>query len=252
MKTLEKHVIIYDCDCPMCKVYTSAFVKTGMLDENGRMPYSMINDQVKSYLDMDRSRNEIALVDTENGTVSYGIDSMFKVIAHRFKILKPLFAWKPFHWFMKKFYSFISYNRKVIIPAAEKPGTIECKPDFNLKYRMLYILLANLFSFTLVNHYYDAAFPFAQNEVWILGGVMAIQTAILVRIALKYNTHKVWDYLGNLTTLGLAGTLLLIILNALMGLTGLITSQFLPIVLGAVALLAMIEWVRRIRLLKFL
>jgi predicted DCC family thiol-disulfide oxidoreductase YuxK len=252
MKTLEKHVIIYDCDCPMCKVYTSAFVKTGMLDENGRMPYNMLSDQVKSYIDLDRSRNEIALVDTEKGTVSYGIDSMFKVIAHRFHILKPLFDWKPFHWFMKKFYSFISYNRKVIIPAAEKPGTMECAPDFNLKYRVLYILLANVFSLVLLNHYYTIAFPLAQNKTFIIGLALTVHAVIVGRLALKDKMIKVWDYLGNVTTVFLAATLLLIITNALIKLIGLTTSQFLPILLAAIAVLATIEWVRRIRLLKFL
>ncbi len=35
MKTLHNHVIFYDADCPMCNLYTNAFVKTGMLDSNG-------------------------------------------------------------------------------------------------------------------------------------------------------------------------------------------------------------------------
>jgi predicted DCC family thiol-disulfide oxidoreductase YuxK len=30
MKTLKDHVILYDAECPMCKVYTHAFTTTGM------------------------------------------------------------------------------------------------------------------------------------------------------------------------------------------------------------------------------
>jgi hypothetical protein len=33
----------------------------------------------RSYIDMDRAKNEIALVDTQNKTVIYGIDGLFKV-----------------------------------------------------------------------------------------------------------------------------------------------------------------------------
>jgi len=39
MKTLKNHMILFDAECPMCRVYTHAFVKTGMLDHNGRSSY---------------------------------------------------------------------------------------------------------------------------------------------------------------------------------------------------------------------
>lgn len=39
MKTLKNHLILFDAECPMCRVYTQVFVKTGMLDENGRAAY---------------------------------------------------------------------------------------------------------------------------------------------------------------------------------------------------------------------
>ncbi len=32
MKTLENQTLLYDEDCPLCQAYTSAFVKTGILD----------------------------------------------------------------------------------------------------------------------------------------------------------------------------------------------------------------------------
>jgi predicted DCC family thiol-disulfide oxidoreductase YuxK len=36
MKTLENHTLFYDKDCPMCNIYTARFIKTKMLDANGR------------------------------------------------------------------------------------------------------------------------------------------------------------------------------------------------------------------------
>jgi predicted DCC family thiol-disulfide oxidoreductase YuxK len=32
MKTLHNHIILYDAECPMCNLYTSAFVRNGLLD----------------------------------------------------------------------------------------------------------------------------------------------------------------------------------------------------------------------------
>jgi len=42
MKTLENQTLLYDEDCPLCQAYTSAFVKTGILDENGKKPFTKI------------------------------------------------------------------------------------------------------------------------------------------------------------------------------------------------------------------
>jgi hypothetical protein len=61
----------------MCTFYTAAFIKTKMLDDNGEnLCYP---NGCRSYIDMDRAKNEIALVDTQNKTVIYGIDGLFKV-----------------------------------------------------------------------------------------------------------------------------------------------------------------------------
>src|SRR5258708_4527194 len=90
MKKLANHTLIYDSECPMCDLYTKGFVKAGMLDGNGRVEYGCA--RVPASFDNQRARDEIALVDYENGTVTYGIDSLFKVIGHSFPLLKPLFA----------------------------------------------------------------------------------------------------------------------------------------------------------------
>ena len=44
MKTLKKHVIIYDDECPLCDLYTGGFVKSVMLDERGRTPFRCMGD----------------------------------------------------------------------------------------------------------------------------------------------------------------------------------------------------------------
>lgn len=80
MKTLTNHVILYDANCPMCNIYTTAFIKTKMLDKDGRNAYQEIPTNICPYVDMKRAVNEIALVNTETGQVTYGITSLFKII----------------------------------------------------------------------------------------------------------------------------------------------------------------------------
>src|ERR1700759_1782821 len=133
MKTLQNHVILYDAECPMCKVYTHAFTTTGMLDSQGRAPYQDMPEFACPIVDRQRAVNEIALVDKTTGEVRYGIDSLFAVIGNSCPILNPLFKNKPFSWIMRKLYAFISYNRKVIIPAP-KGHNHAIQPTFKLHY----------------------------------------------------------------------------------------------------------------------
>lgn len=82
MRTLRNHIILYDEECPMCKAYTRGFVKAGMLGDEGRQSYQQVPAAFCPLIDKQRAADEIALVNTETGTVSYGIDSLFTVIGH--------------------------------------------------------------------------------------------------------------------------------------------------------------------------
>ena len=145
MKTLKNQTLLYDKDCPICNVYTSGFIKAKLLDSNGRKAYCNLSNDEDYFVDLKRATNEIALIDTENKTVIYGIDSLLKVIGHSMPWVEQIGNLKPVKFGLKKLYSFISYNRKVIIPSKEdKNQTLQCVPDFNYKYRYIYILFATL------------------------------------------------------------------------------------------------------------
>ncbi len=202
--TLQNHTLVYDKDCPMCCVYTKIFMKTGILDENGRTPFGAEQFSLKDW-DYNRAQNEIALINRSDQTVTYGIDSMFKVVGHRFKWLNPLFRWKPFYWFMKKLYSFISYNRKVIAPPPKNPAEVTCTPDVNLKYRWLYIIFAivmaaGLCAGALLN------IPGYEFIPAFLTLSIIITLRFTVQMGLTYLTDRkapLLDYLGNLATVNL-------------------------------------------------
>ena len=71
MKTLTNHTLLYDENCPMCTLYTSGFIKVKMLDKNGRKPFVTISEEEQNYIDLDKAKNEIALVDTKNKKALY-------------------------------------------------------------------------------------------------------------------------------------------------------------------------------------
>lgn len=51
MKTLENQTLLYDKDCPLCQAYTTGFIKAGMLDKNGKKPFSNLTNEEQNFID---------------------------------------------------------------------------------------------------------------------------------------------------------------------------------------------------------
>jgi predicted DCC family thiol-disulfide oxidoreductase YuxK len=248
MKTLKNHVVLFDNECPMCYAYTKAFVKTGMLAQDGREAYQEMPPNICPFVDRQRAANEIALVNTETGEVFYGIQSLFKIIAHAMPIFKPLFLFGPFVYFMRKFYAFISYNRKVMVPAAVKENTLQ--PTFNLRYRVAYLLFTWAITAYILTDYAHLLTNFIPlggkyREYLICGGQLFFQGIIIS----FYKKEKRWDYLGNMMTISFAGSLLLLPIVILAKYIN-FEPLFFPLSFLMVAGLMFLEHIRRSKLLK--
>ena len=247
MKTLSNHTILFDAECPMCKFYTKAFVATGMLDSDGRASYQQMPGSVCSFVDLQRAVNEIALVNNSTGEVSYGVQSLFKIIGLSFPIFKPLFAFGPFVWLMSKVYAFISYNRRVIIPACNTGFSVQ--PAFKLHYRIAYLLLTWFCTGFILTHYaplLTGLVPLGNpyREYLICGGQIIFQA---VAISL-YARPKMWEYLGNVMTISFAGSLLLLpgmVAGKLLDHSPLVFTAYFMVIAG----LMFLEHIRRSKLL---
>ncbi len=246
MKTLENHTLLYDEDCPLCTVYTNSFIKSKMLDSNGRKPFSNL-EQNEPYIDIERAVNEIALINTKNNTVIYGIDSLLKVIGFSFPIIEKIGHIKPVHYFLRKLYSFISYNRKVIVPSTTKTE-VQCVPDFNYKYRFLYIFTATLITTLVLFEFSKAITTIAtssiQQELIITFSQILFQYLFLTKI----KTKSFINYIGNLMTVSLMGSLLLILLLALNSIMNL-SQKGLLIGFSLTVLFMFFEHRRRVKIL---
>lgn len=250
MKTLENQTLLYDEDCPLCSLYTTGFVKSGMLDENGRKSYCQLSEEEQSFVDLKRAPNEIALVNNETKTVTYGIDSLIKVIGFSFPLIEKMATIKPVHFILTKMYSFVSYNRKVIIPGNVKTeNKLQCTPDFNYKYRFIFIGFALTIT-TFVLFSFSNLIPSLPKTSILREFVLAFGQIIFQSLfLLKFDKKAIINYVGNLMTISLMGSLILVpilILNQLVNL-----PQFLILGwFGITVFIMFAEHFRRVKVLQ--
>jgi hypothetical protein len=190
-------------------MYTKAFVQTGLLGTDGRAPYQSLNENACPMVDRQRAVNEIALVNQETGEVTYGIKSLFKILSTAVPTLKYIFNFGPFISLMGTVYAFISYNRRVIIPA-KVTNEFQYQPTFQLRYRIAYLFFTwaiTSFILTAYAHLLIGVVPIgnAYREYLVCGGQIFFQ-GLIVSLVTK---EKKWDYLGNMMTISFAGSLLL-------------------------------------------
>ena len=248
-RTLVNHTIIYDDECPACKEYTKAFVKTGMLDCNGRVAYTEVVSTDIPTIDWKRARNEIALIDKKNKSVKYGLESLTTIIGHSFPLVRPLFATKLFQFLMSRLYFFISYNRKAIAPGAVFEGRNTCTPELNYPYRWAYITFAWLVTSFVLVFYSRLAVPLVPEsnflrEFMVCGGQIVFQ-GFIVGVAKR---DRWIHYLGNVMTISLGGAMLLtpmFLLNIWIDLNWVYIGYFM-IIVG----LMFIEHMRRVKILE--
>lgn len=234
----------------MCAMYSRAMVRTGMLDERGRAAYSEAACAFHPSLDAHRAKNEIALVNHETNEVTYGIDSLFAVVGHRYPILRPLFRFPLLRPIYLRLYRLVSYNRKAIAPPPvfEEPGS--CTPDLNLKYRWAYIIFAWLVTSLILLHYSALMYPLipetsSLREFAICGGQLIFQALTVWWVRKERMIH----YFGNMMTISLAGALVLLpvlLIGQWVMLPDFLFAGYFLAVAGGMLL----EHVRRVKLLS--
>ncbi len=148
---------------------------------------------------------------------------------------------------LRKLYSFISYNRKVIVAAKASPLKIDCSPSFNLFYRTLFMLVflaINTLMIFPVHQHLLSKIPMYSLSVWQLFVLHFIIVAINCLLASFMPKQTAVEYLGQVNMLALVTNLLLVPL--------LITSVYLNLhqwvnflYLGLLTLVIFKEYFRR-------
>jgi predicted DCC family thiol-disulfide oxidoreductase YuxK len=204
---LENRVIIYDDNCPMCKLYTSGFVRMGILRADHRVGFGSADEELTSALDLRRARHEIPLVDISTGEVTYGLDALFVLISHRFPVFGPLFRNSRFRALLYRLYEVVTYNRRVIAGCAAPKGGFNCAPDFNRAVRLKYLRVALTVWALMVSGAAGMALLANQRLFAVLA--LACAGVQAVRCSLALRRRCFWDRLGGLATNALLFGLLL-------------------------------------------
>jgi hypothetical protein len=250
MKTLKNHTLLYDEDCPLCQVYTSGFIKTGMLDQDGRQAFSQISIEEQNFINLSRASNEIALVDRQNKTVIYGVDSLLKVIGFRFPIIQKIGQFQPIKFLLQKLYSLVSYNRKVIIPSKDNSSQqLQCIPKFNITYRLLYILFALIVTLLSVFIFFKNI-PILPDGSLLREGIITVgQLVFQGMIIYTLDKKTILNYFGNMMTVSLMGSLMLITLMFINWMIP-ISEPILTFGFGIIISFMFTEHFRRVKLLE--
>ncbi len=211
----ENYLLIYDDKCPMCSAYTHLFVRTGILDKDSRVSFTKVDNTILKQVDVDRGRNEIPLLNTMTGKVLYGIDALLELLNTKIPFIKTIGQTKLIYWFLKKLYTFISLNRKVIVAVKCNKGQFDCSPEFNRKWRLaflfFFLFLNTLFLFPIQN--YVLANSIFRNvsivKLQFLHSMLVISNVLL---SLTMKQEKAFEYLGQVNVLATLTVIFLLIL----------------------------------------
>lgn len=252
MKTLTNHTLIYDAECPLCNAYTSQFIKQGMLDKNGRTAFADFDFDDHAQINKNLACNKIALVNSTNNEITYGIDSLLKIIGFSFSKMAKIGKLPLVYWFLNKLYNFISYNRKMIAPG-KSPQNSDCNPAKNLTYRFVFIIFCGLVvHFTVTWFFQTFLHSFLNTQMHFPDFVLyASQFPIQALVFYGLKQKKFYDYAGQIAAVSLFGALLLGALGV-----GLLVIQELgfnisllaPVSYGMVYMFMFLEHLKRVKL----
>jgi predicted DCC family thiol-disulfide oxidoreductase YuxK len=246
---ISNKIIIYDDGCPLCSAYTSVFVKTGILSKEGRKNFSNIEPAIFNLIDKNKCNKEIPLIDTDTNQVWYGIDALLELLNNKIPFIKFVGNIKPVKWLLQRLYYFISYNRKVIVAFPSKNG-YDCSPDFNIKYRVYFLLFLLIFNTwlllplhtTILCKSYIANSSFAELQ---LAHIFFVALNLLMAVCL--GKKKGLEYLGQINMLTLIFLLLLVPLAFINHISNISNETINNIYLGIASIFSIKEYIRRIR-----
>jgi predicted DCC family thiol-disulfide oxidoreductase YuxK len=209
---MKNKILIYDDNCPLCTWYSGLFVKYGFLKSGGRRPFSTLDETLLSKIDVDKSRNEIPLLDTTTNKVLYGIDALLEILDQKIPFIKTTGNLAPLKWVLKKFYKLISFNRKVIVAKKCGPGSIDCSPDNNYLYRFIFMAVCLAFNTLMLYPFQNHLFgklPYYNLNLDQLQTAHFVFVIINCTLAFSFSKAKGYEYLGQVNMLALSVILLL-------------------------------------------
>ena len=237
MKTNRHFAIVYDDQCPLCSAYTLWFVRGKWIQQADRISFSEIEkNKWGEWIDISRAKNEIPVAELQSGTIFYGVEGLTKILAQRYPVIERVAAISPVKYFLSRLYKIISFNRRIIVPAKACHTKFDCAPDFNLKYRISFMILSAIISSiitflfgasvneTISNNPWQSGFYFLliSGTGWVLQILFVLFLKVRTRFSRtgilsipmksggRVREGQAFDYASHLSVIMLAGVLVLI------------------------------------------
>lgn len=210
---MEHKILIYDDNCPLCSWYSGQFVKYGFLKKENRKAFSSLENVYLTRIDFDKSRNEIPLLDIKTSKVLYGIDALLEILNQKIPFVKSIGNFRPVKWTLRKIYKLVSYNRKVIVAKKCGSGSIDCAPDLNYFYRLLFMTMSLIFNSLLLTplHYnFFSHLTYYHLSLTEMQLAHFLFVAANLCLAMMLHKYKAIEFLGQVNMLALSVILLLI------------------------------------------
>lgn len=252
----DNEMLLYDADCPLCKWYTQKFVDCELLPEQGRVPYTKMGPYVQQQIDVKRAKNEIALYNKTTGETLYGVQSLVALLSKKWKWIGKTFKFKVVEFLLSQLYSFISYNRKIIIPAVKSEGFLACFPEPKPASRITFIVLCMIGVNAIVGYYFHTQLNayghwyYPCREMVFFAGQLVFQGLIFLLFRIK----NYYDYAGHVSFISFKGAMLLglfALVNITLSQLNIDVSLFQPFFFGAVFMFMFLEHRRVSELMSF-
>jgi hypothetical protein len=206
-----KPILLYDDYCPLCTWYSALFVKYGFMEKTNRVAFSKANKEILSKIDIVRGNDEIPLFNPASGKTIYGIDALLEILSWKCRPVKSIGHFPPLYWLLKKFYKFISFNRKVIVAKKCGDGVYDCSPAFSFRYRLLFLTVFLLFNTVMLfplHNYLFSKLSFYHLSVWQLQAAHLGFVGVNLTLSCFLTQKHRLEYLGQVNMLALLAILL--------------------------------------------
>lgn len=250
---MRNMILIYDDNCPFCCWYSGLFVKYNFLEQNGRIAFSTLDPVLLEKIDYNKSRNEIPLLDTCSGEVSYGIDALLTILGSKYPFVRQVGNFSPIKWTLRKIYKLVSFNRKLIVAKKCSQTNMDCSPDLNYFYRFLFMamgLLLNSLALFPLHALVLSKLPYFNLSITQLQLAHIGLVVINCGLALGFKKEKATIYLGQVNMLAIVAILLQLPLFLLINIPG--SSYLIIIYFILLSILIFKEYLRRMEYAGFL
>ena len=214
MKSLDSKLIIYDSNCKVCSSLRDVVLKFTAVPEEKIKAFKDLTPDLSAHVDPDQFKNVMALIDTSGGNTIYGARGVAYIFSSEYKLVDFLLSFKPIFNLFNFVYKTQAYNRYIIATPKSK-FKCDCFPDRVLKYRISYIamtllisiFLTAMFGLSLRNFFTGISSPEAAIQMLLMAGSGWVLQILLALTMLK---DKALDYIGHLSSIMVAGLLILV------------------------------------------